>query len=124
MTGPLMADPTKIELLTIPETAALLRLKVSTIRAWLLQRRVPCVKLDRLTLLRRADIQALLDASVVPAETEDKELEQVLTPTECTVFPLLQQGLQDKQIATELGKGLGTIKAHVRSILKKLNKKS
>jgi len=42
-----MADLGQAELLTVPETAALLRLKVSTIRLWLLQCRVPFVKLGR-----------------------------------------------------------------------------
>ena len=42
-----MADLGQAELLTVPETAAMLRLKVPTIRAWLLQRRVPFMKLER-----------------------------------------------------------------------------
>ena len=42
-----MTDVTEAELLTISEIAALLRLKVPTIRAWLLQRRVPFMKLER-----------------------------------------------------------------------------
>jgi excisionase family DNA binding protein len=64
-----MVDVSQTELLTIPETAALLRLKVSTIRAWVLQRRVPFVKLGGRVFLRRTDLQALIDASVVPAKT-------------------------------------------------------
>ena len=62
-----MADLGQVELLTLSETAALLRLKVTTIRAWLLQRRVPFVKLGGRVFLRRTDVQALIDASVVPA---------------------------------------------------------
>jgi excisionase family DNA binding protein len=57
------------DLLTIPETAMLLRLKVSTIRAWVLQRKVPHVKLGRRVLLRRSDLESLIDASVVPAKS-------------------------------------------------------
>ena len=67
-----MADLEQLELLTIPETAAFLRLKVSTIRAWVLQRRVPFVKLGGRVFLRRADLQTLIDASVVPAKTDLK----------------------------------------------------
>ncbi len=53
------------ELLTVPETAALLRLKPSTIRAWLGQRKIPFVKLGRLVRIKRSDAEALIEASVV-----------------------------------------------------------
>jgi|SRR5271168_5243232 len=59
-----------------------------------------------------------------PEKQQGQQPDVCLTRVERKVFPLLQKGLQDKEIATELKKGLGTIKAHVRSILKKLNKKS
>lgn len=56
------------ELLTVPETAALLRLKTSTIRAWVSQKRIPYVKLGgRLVRIRRADAEALISSSLVPA---------------------------------------------------------
>ena len=55
------------ELLTIPEAAALLRLKPSTVRAWLLKRRIAYVKLGRRVFLRRADVEELIAQSVVPA---------------------------------------------------------
>jgi len=58
------------ELLTLPEAAVLLRLKVSTLRAWVLRRRIPYVKVSRLVRLRRADVDALIAASVVPAREE------------------------------------------------------
>jgi excisionase family DNA binding protein len=61
-----MADA---DLLTIPEAANILRLKVSTIRAWVLQRKLPHVKLGRRVFLRRRDIESLIDASVVPARS-------------------------------------------------------
>lgn len=67
-----MTDVPEAELLTIPESAALLRLKVSTIRAWVLQRRVTFVKLGGRVFLRRTDLQALIDASVVLAKTDLK----------------------------------------------------
>ena len=57
------------ELLTVPEAAALLRLKPSTIRAWVCHKRIPYVKLGgRLVRIRRADAEALIASSVVPAE--------------------------------------------------------
>lgn len=57
------------ELLTITEAAALLRLKPSTMRAWVLRRRIPYVKVGRLVRIRRADVEAMVAASVVPARS-------------------------------------------------------
>jgi len=55
-------------LLTVPETAALLRLKISTIRAWVLQRKIRYVKLGRLVRIRRSNAEALITSSIVEAE--------------------------------------------------------
>jgi excisionase family DNA binding protein len=55
------------ELLTIPEAAGLLRLKPSTLRAWILRRKMPFCKVGRLVRIRRADVDALVSASLVPA---------------------------------------------------------
>jgi excisionase family DNA binding protein len=60
------------ELLTLPEASALLRLKVSTLRAWVLRRRIPYVKVGRLVRVRRADVERLIAASVVPARPVDR----------------------------------------------------
>jgi excisionase family DNA binding protein len=55
-------------LLTVAEAAALLRLKPSTLRAWILRRRLPYCKVGRRVVrIRRADVEALIAASVVPA---------------------------------------------------------
>jgi excisionase family DNA binding protein len=54
-------------LLTIAEASSLLRLKVSTLRAWVLCRKIPYVKVGRLVRLRRADVDALIASSLVPA---------------------------------------------------------
>jgi excisionase family DNA binding protein len=54
-------------LLTLAEAASLLRVKVSTLRAWVLRRRIPYVKVGRLVRLRQSDLSALIAASVVPA---------------------------------------------------------
>jgi len=53
------------ELLTVPEAAALLRLKPSTIRAWVCQKRIPYVKLGRLVRIKRSDAEALIEASLI-----------------------------------------------------------
>lgn len=58
---------TTSDLLSISEAAEMTRLTESTIRAWLNQKRIPCVKLGRRVLLRRADLMALIEAGFVPA---------------------------------------------------------
>lgn len=67
-----MADSTQqtltSELITVGEAAAVLRLRVSTIRAWVLHRRINFVKLGRRVLIRRSDVDALVRASLVPAK--------------------------------------------------------
>jgi len=67
-------DPShRSDLLTVKEASDLLRLKVSTIRAWVLQRRVPFVKLGgKRVLFRRQDLDALVASSIVPAKTNSK----------------------------------------------------
>jgi excisionase family DNA binding protein len=54
-------------LLTVAEAGALLRLKPSTIRAWILRRKIPYVKFSRRVFIRKADAEALIERSVVPA---------------------------------------------------------
>ncbi len=56
------------ELLTVPEAAALLRLKPSTIRAWVCQRKIPFVKLGRLVRIKRSDAEALIQASIIDSQ--------------------------------------------------------
>jgi excisionase family DNA binding protein len=61
------------DLLTVKEAADLLRLQVSTIRAWVLKRRVPFVKLGgKRVFFRRVDLEQLIAASVVPAQPEKR----------------------------------------------------
>ncbi len=56
------------DLLTVPETAKVLRVKTSTIRSWILHRRhLSFVKLGRRVLIRRRDINAFVSRSIVPA---------------------------------------------------------
>jgi excisionase family DNA binding protein len=55
------------ELLTVAETASATRHKPSTIRSWILHRRIPYVKLSRRVFIRKADIEALINRSIVPA---------------------------------------------------------
>jgi excisionase family DNA binding protein len=62
-----MKASSETDLLTLTEAAPLLRLKVSTLRAWIFRRKLPYVKLGARVLLRRADVDALITASIVPA---------------------------------------------------------
>jgi excisionase family DNA binding protein len=57
-------------LLSLTEAAAALHLKPSTMRAWVLRRKIPFVKLGRRVLFRRSDLEALIATSVVPAHAE------------------------------------------------------
>jgi len=58
------------DLVNLNEAAKILRLKPSTMRAWVLRRRIPFVKLGRRVLFRRSDLEALIARSVVPARAE------------------------------------------------------
>jgi excisionase family DNA binding protein len=65
-----MPDACVSELLTITEAASLLRLKPSTIRAWVLRRKLPYVKVGRRVRIQRVEVDALIATSVVPARKE------------------------------------------------------
>jgi excisionase family DNA binding protein len=59
---------TAVGLLRVPEAAALLGLKPATVRAWLLQRKLPCVRLSaRAVRLRRADVERFISEGFVGA---------------------------------------------------------
>jgi excisionase family DNA binding protein len=57
-------------LLTLAEASSLLRLKISTLRAWILKRRIPHVKLGSRVFIRLSDCEALIAASLVPARED------------------------------------------------------
>jgi excisionase family DNA binding protein len=61
-----MTSPSS-ELLTIAEVSAMLRLQPSTLRSWILKRRIPFVKLGSRVFLRKSDCEAMIAASLVPA---------------------------------------------------------
>jgi excisionase family DNA binding protein len=73
-----MADaPLESELLSVDEAARLLHLRPPTVRDWLLRRKISYVKLGRRVFLRRADIEALIASSVVPASRSLVKTEKV-----------------------------------------------
>jgi excisionase family DNA binding protein len=66
--------PTDATLLTVAETAAILRLSVSCIRAWILERRIPYIKIhNKAVRIRRSDVDALIARSLVEAAGTEKE---------------------------------------------------
>jgi excisionase family DNA binding protein len=69
------------KLLTIPEAAEALRLKPSTLRAWLLRRRISSYRVGRLVRISSEEIEKLLRDSQVPAKGQSV-LEHVDEPGE------------------------------------------
>lgn len=57
-------------LMTVRETADFLRLRESTIRDWVLRRRITFVKLGGRVFIRQADAQELINRSIVLASPE------------------------------------------------------
>lgn len=55
------------KLLTVFETAELLNLQVSTIRAWLLQGRLPRVNLGRAVRIPSAAVLLFIEKNTIPA---------------------------------------------------------
>ncbi|HZT68928.1 MAG TPA: helix-turn-helix domain-containing protein [Terriglobia bacterium] len=55
------------ELMTVRETANFLRLKESTIRDWVLRRKITFVKLGGRVFIRKVDAEALIERCLVEA---------------------------------------------------------
>ena len=55
------------ELLDLKEGAKELRLSIHTLRAWVYQKRIPFVRLGRRVLLRREDLERLVENNLVEA---------------------------------------------------------
>jgi excisionase family DNA binding protein len=60
----------EMKLLDVKDAAKLLRLKESTIRAWVLKRRMPYVKLGRRVFFRLSDCESLINSSLVIPQME------------------------------------------------------
>jgi excisionase family DNA binding protein len=58
------------ELLTVSEVSLFLRLEISTIRSWILKKKIPYVKLGRRVFVRRSDAQNAIESSVIYPEVE------------------------------------------------------
>lgn len=59
------------QLLTVKQTAELLACTEAAIRKWIYQRRLPVVKVGRLTRLRLSDVEAVIDRNLRPARPEE-----------------------------------------------------
>ena len=64
---PSSACSAQSDLLTVAEAATFLRLRNSTIRAWLLKKKIAYLKLGSRVFLRRRDLLLLLEKSVISA---------------------------------------------------------
>ncbi len=58
------------DLLDVGEAAAFLHVKVATVRSWVLKSKISYVKLGRRIFLRRQDLQAFIEKSLIPAGQE------------------------------------------------------
>ena len=58
------------ELLNLQEGAKELKLSIHTLRAWIYQKRIPCVRLGRRVLLRREDLEEFVNRNLVNAKEE------------------------------------------------------
>ncbi len=56
------------ELLDLREGAKELHLSIHTLRAWTYQKRIPFVRLGRRVLLRRVDLEALVNKNLIEAK--------------------------------------------------------
>jgi hypothetical protein len=64
------------DLLDVNEASELWHVRPSTVRSWILKKKVSYVKLSGRVFIRRADAEALIEQSVVRARVPAKESEQ------------------------------------------------
>jgi predicted DNA-binding transcriptional regulator AlpA len=69
-------------LLKVPEAAALLGMRPASIRAWILRRQIPVVRLSaRCLRIRRQDVERIIADRFIPAKP-DAKLAKTVTKTE------------------------------------------
>lgn len=69
-----MARSDLCSLLRVEEAAEFLNVKPSTIRAWLLRRKLPCVKIgNRAVRIPQASLEKLINDNTIPSRVPAKE---------------------------------------------------
>jgi excisionase family DNA binding protein len=58
------------DLFSVNEAAVFLHLRPSTVRSWILNRRIAYLKLGGKVFLRKLDLQKVLDEALIPAQRE------------------------------------------------------
>jgi excisionase family DNA binding protein len=58
------------QLMNVSETAQMLRLKESTVRSWILQKRIRYVKVGRRVFVRQSDVEDYINSCVVYPDAE------------------------------------------------------
>jgi excisionase family DNA binding protein len=62
-----------MDLLNTNEAADSLRISPATVRAWVFQKRIPCVRLGRRVLFRREDLERFVEKCVQPFDEESQD---------------------------------------------------
>ena len=61
-----------MELLTVKESADLLRISPYTLRQWIFKHKITFVRVGRRVLFRRTDLEKLIEDGVQPTQAEKK----------------------------------------------------
>ena len=70
----LITQVTESGLMNVKETSEFWHVKTSTVRSWILDRRIQYVKLMGRVFVRKVDAEALIQRSIVPAADSEVEL--------------------------------------------------
>lgn len=79
------------------------------------------VQLDELGARGYADVSRLLKAAAISLDADSHGTNSSLTRAEFEVLTLLSEGLSNKEIALRSKRSVYTVRAHIASLLKKLN---
>ncbi len=63
-----------LNLMSLEEVAEQLRLSIHTLRAWKIQKRFPIVKLGSRILVKREDVEALVNDNIISADKGEKSV--------------------------------------------------
>ncbi|MFX0201888.1 MAG: helix-turn-helix domain-containing protein [Candidatus Hodarchaeota archaeon] len=66
-----------MELLTVKESADLLRISPHTLRQWIFKHKITFVRVGRRVLFRRSDLEKLVEGGVQPTYTEGRSGQEI-----------------------------------------------